>query len=596
MTDHRAEDPFAHLHDEDYARGFEAGLVGAETLVAIGGRPVTDLGGEWWMTLDLFDEGLRQRWYGLDETPPSQWAVPRDFEIEAGDRVPVPSCWNVLKPDWTHFEGAAWYTRHFDWRPGEPGERVLLHIGAANYAALVFLNGAFVGGHRGGSTPFCLDLSDTVRPGANRLQIMVENRRRPDRVPMHHVDWFNYGGLYREVSLLCLPAVHIRRGEATLLPGGRAIRFAVTLSQAVSGTVRVEIAEIGLDAEIAVEAGSGAIEVAAAIEPWCPQRPRLYDVAFGIGDDTFRDRVGFRTIERHGTEIRLNGEPILLKGVCVHEDDLALGKVSTEADVRRRFRDAKDLGCNFLRLAHYPHHEHVARIADEVGLMLWAEIPVYWAIDFANPDTFTDAENQLRELIWRDVNRASVVIWGIGNENADTDARLSFMARLAASARALDPSRLIGAACLIDRARFAIADRLADHLDVIGLNEYFGWYEPDFGGLERLLANSTPDRPVIVSETGADATVGHRGAGRVLFSEDWQADFYREQLRRLTAAPYVVGIAAWLLYDFRSPRRQTGFQKGFNRKGLIGEDKQTRKRAFGVLAALYRAWGAGRPD
>lgn len=590
MTAPTVDDPFAHLHDEGYAQGFDAGLVGADTLVNLGGRPVTDLGGDWRMTLDLFDEGLRQRWYALDETPPSEWAVPRDYEIVAGDPVPVPSCWNMLKPEWLHFEGAAWYTRHLDWQPGADGERTLLHIGGASHAALVFLGGAFVGGHRGGSTPFSLDLTDHLRPGANRLQVMVENRRRTDRVPMHHVDWFNHGGLFREVSLLRLPAVHIRRATAALAPGGRAIRFAVDLSRPVAATVCVTIAAIGLTADIAVDGGCGTLEVAATIEPWSPARPKLYDVAFDLAGDTFRDRIGFRTLERVGTEIRLNGEPILLKGVCVHEDDLALGRVSTEADVRRRFADARDLGCNFLRLAHYPHHEHVARIADELGFLLWAEIPVYWAIDFGNPDTLADAENQLAELIRRDQNRASVAVWGIGNENADTDDRLAFMARLAANARALDPSRLVGAACLIDRERFAIADRLAEHLDVVGLNEYFGWYEPDFAGLDRLLANSAPDRPVIVSETGADALAGHHGPESELFTEERQAAFYREQIARLAGVPWIAGMAAWLLYDFRSPRRQTSFQRGFNRKGLIAEDKRTRKRAFATLADLYRGW------
>jgi beta-glucuronidase len=311
-------------------------------------------------------------------------------------------------------------------------------------------------------------------------------------------------------------------------------------------------------------------------------------VTIRAGRDVWRDRIGFRTLARRGTEILLNGESVFLAGACVHEDDLALGKVTTEADLRRRLADARDLGANFLRLAHYPHHEMAARLADEAGMLLWAEVPVYWAIDFANPATLADADNQLRELILRDINRASVALWGVGNENADTDQRLAFMSALAATARALDPSRLVTAACLIDRARFAIADRLAAHLDVIGLNEYFGWYEPDFSGLERLLANSTPDRPVIISETGADAAPGHRAAGRVLFGEDWQAEFHRRQWTTIRDTPWVRGYAAWLLYDFRSERRQTGFQKGFNRKGLIAEDKSTRKRAFATLAALFR--------
>jgi beta-glucuronidase len=578
------EDPFHHLHDENYARPYSGRQATAETLVTLARRNVESLDGQWHLTLDLFDEGLRQRWFALAETPPSQWAVPRDYEIEAGEPVSVPSCWNMLKPEWTHFEGGAWYTRWLNWSPGEPRERVILSFGAANHAALVFLNGAHVGGHIGGSTPFCLEISTVLVPGRNRLQVYVENRRRADRVPMHHIDWFNYGGLYREVALVRLPPVFIRQASAALMRETNHIRFEVTLSDATSAFGEVEIPELDLRAPLVIVAGRGHAVVEAAPDLWSPERPKLYDVMFRCGGDHVRDRIGFRTVETRGTDILLNGEPIYLKGVCVHEDDLALGKVSTEADVRGRFRHAKELGCNFLRLAHYPHHEMVARIADEEGLLLWAEVPVYWAIDFDNPATLNDARNQLSELIRRDINRASVIIWGVGNENADTDARLAFMADLAVTAKRLDPSRLVSAACLINRERFTIEDRLSDHLDIIGLNQYFGWYEPDFSGLDRLLANSNPGKPVIVSETGADAVPGHRGAGRVLFTEDWQAQFMREQLSRIEKAPFIRGIAVWLLYDFRTERRQTGFQKGFNRKGLIAADKSTRKLAFDVMA------------
>ena len=174
------------------------------------------------------------------------------------------------------------------------------------------------------------------------------------------------------------------------------------------------------------------------------------------------------------------------------------------------------------------------------------------------------------------------------------DARLAFMAELARAARAADPSRLITAACLINRAEFRIEDRLAEHLDVIGLNEYFGWYEQGFQGLTRLLANSRPDRPVIISETGADARPGHRDASAPLFSEERQAAFYEGQCAALEQASYVRGLAAWLLYDFRSMRRQTREQGGFNRKGVIAEDKTTRKLAFNALAQCFQRLRSAR--
>lgn len=584
-------DPYDHLHDEGYADAYARGRVGAHTLVTTAGRAVEPLDGEWRFAIDPHDEGLRQTWYADEPQPPAEWAVPRDYDDGAWQTTPVPSCWNMQRPEWRHYEGGAWYTRILDHHPGAPGERIVLHVGAASYEARVFLNGRFLGAHRGASTPFCVELTGHLRPGANRLQIQVDNRRRADRVPMHHTDWFNYGGLYRAVSLLRLPPVFIRDVGVALVPGSGFGRVAVdlTLSDPVDGTATVAIDGLLPPHPVPVAAGRGRIELALAPELWSPESPRLYDVALRFGADAVAERVGFREIAVDGERIRLNGRDIVLRGISVHEDDRDLGKTGTEADIRRRCADAKALGCNFLRLAHYPHDPRAAAVADETGLMLWAEIPVYWAIDFANPDTFEDAANQLSELIARDRNRASVIIWGVGNENADTDARLSFMGRLARLARALDPTRLVSAACLIDRQRFAIADRLAAEIDVIGLNEYFGWYEPSFDGLRRLLANSDPGKPVIVSEFGADAVAGLRGGERELFTEDCQAAVYREQLAILATAPYVRGLTPWLLYDFRSERRQTAFQRGWNRKGLIAEDKTTRKRAFAVLAEHYQA-------
>jgi beta-glucuronidase len=577
-------DPFAHLHDEAYADPYEAGRVGHAQLIAMAGRQRISLDGDWDFTPDLFDEGLRQRWFADAPIPPAQWDKPRDHDPEGAEKLAVPSCWTMARPEWRFFEGAGWYARGFDWDGA--AERLFLRVGAANYQALVFLNGEFLAAHRGGSTPFCVEMTPHLRLGANRLTIQVDNRRRADRVPMHHFDWFNHAGLYREVDLLPLPAVFIRSFSAALTRDGR-IAVSMALSNPVDGTAHVAIPELGIMADLAVTHGLCRAEIDAAPERWSPDSPHLYGVEATFGTDRVTDRVGFRDIRVQGHDILLNGKSIFLRGVCVHEDDVILGKTTNDDDIRRRFAHAHELGCNFLRLAHYPHHERVAQIADEVGLLLWAEIPVYWAIDFANPDTYADAENQLLELIARDRNRASVIIWGVGNENADTNARALFMSRLADAARLADPTRLISAACLINRSNFTIEDRLASHLDVIGLNEYFGWYEPDVTGLERLLANSKPDRPVVISEVGADALAGHRGGPRELFTEDCQAEIYRRQFAIIARAPWLRGFCVWLLYDFRSARRQTRFQRGFNRKGLIAEDKATRKLAFDVIADHY---------
>lgn len=582
-------DPYHHLHNEAYADAYAKMRVGADDLISVAGRKPQSLDGNWDFVLDLYDEGLRQKWYAEDAAPIGEWGKPRDYDGGGWQQVATPSCWNVVKPEWFHFEGGAWYGRTLPLESPNADERLFLRVGAAAYEARVFLNGRFVGSHRGGSTPFCLDITAAARAGSNRLLIQVDNRRRPERVPMHHTDWFNYGGLYREVGLLRVPKVHIKDFGVALAPGGggKRIRADVTLSEPVDGAAELVIAGLGGARRIEVKGGRGILEFDAAPELWSPEHPRLYDVSLRFGDDRVTDRIGLRTLEVKGERILLNGRDIYLRGICAHEDDLKVGKVSNDADIRRRFADAKELGCNYLRLAHYPHHERAAEIADEMGLMLWEEIPVYWAIEWDNPDTYADAANQLQELIRRDRNRASVIIWGVGNENADTETRLSFMSRLAAAARKADPTRLISAACLINRERFAIEDRLADHLDIIGVNEYFGWYEPSFDGLKRLLANSKPGKPVIITETGADALAGNVGRQTELFTEDHQAAVYVEQLAILAGASYVRGISPWILYDFRAERRQTRVQQGWNRKGLIAADKVTRKKAFNVLAEHY---------
>ena len=594
MTD--TDDPFAHLHDEAYDAPFAAHRAGAATLVNPHGRPAIALDGTWRLTLDPFEEGLRQRWFAYDDAPPDRWETPRDWQWDAGEPAPVPGCWNLLRPELLHYEGAAWYVRDVDAQAAMPGQSVLLHFGAAAQRAEVFLNGVHLGGHLGGSTPFTLDATPALLAGRNRLMVMVENARRPERVPMHHFDWFNYGGLHRGVSLLRLPRLHVRRFAAWLEPGSgfRRIRLRAWLSQTMDSIGRLVIPALGLNAEVPFRNGEADILLDAAPPLWSPAAPHLLDIELHHGGEVLRDRVGFREIRAEGTRILLNGEDLVLCGACVHEDDLATGRCSDEADIGRRIAHARELGANFLRLSHYPHDERVARACDEAGILLWSEIPVYWAIAFDNPATLADARNQLEELIARDANRASIILWGVGNENADTDARLAFMAELARTARAADPSRLVTAACLINREQFRIEDRLAEHLDVIGLNEYFGWYEQGFQGLQRLLANSRPDRPVIISETGADARPGHRDASAPLFSEERQAAFYEGQCAALERTTYVRGLAAWLLYDFRSLRRQTREQGGFNRKGVIAEDKTTRKLGFAALVECFRRLRSAR--
>jgi beta-glucuronidase len=264
-----------------------------------------------------------------------------------------------------------------------------------------------------------------------------------------------------------------------------------------------------------------------------------------------------------------------------------LGKTTGEETIRETIRDLRELKGNYLRLAHYPHDRRFSRIASEEGVLLWEEVPVYWAVAFDNPETREDAENQLAELVIRDRNQAGVIIWSVGNENADTDSRLTFMSGLAEKARSLDDSRLVSAACLINHEKLMIQDRLGEHLDIIGINEYYGWYDPDFEKLPKILNNSKPGKPVVICEFGAGARLGQRGTVDDLFTEDMQKRIYEQQTETFKTCAYIAGTSPWILYDFRCPRRLNRCQEGFNRKGLIDADRKSRKAAFYVMQEFY---------
>lgn len=578
------------IHNEAYEARYTQPDLNHTGMIAVAGRPREQLNGAWHFTVDPYDTGLRTKWYEHDWREIRDHGFPWDYEADGGETMPVPACWNMQEPEYFYYEGSAWYAREFSYTADQPDERVFLRIGAANYAAMVFVNHQFLGRHLGGSTPFFVEVTGTLQQN-NVLEICVNNDRALDRVPMRNTDWFNYGGLYRDVELIRVPKRFIKDFGIWLVPNNQfnAVAVSVTVSDDAAGdTVTVSIPELGVQQELTLTDGNIEATISVTPELWSPDNPKLYDVTVQFAQDIICDRVGFRQISVDGTTILLNGAPIFLRGMSVHEDDAELGKATSRDDILRRFQHAKELGCNFLRLAHYPHHELAAQLADEAGVLLWEEIPVYWAIAFDNPDTYQDAENQLLELINRDFNRASVIIWSVGNENADTDARLTFMGNLAKAAKAADPSRLVSAACLVNHVKIKIEDRLADELDVIGLNEYYGWYNPNYEELVQLGENSNPDKPVIITETGAGALAGQHGSRSDRFTEEYMEDVYRHQVAIIRTLDYIKGMSPWILYDFRASRRYNRFQQGWNRKGLIAADKQTKKLAFAVLQAFYQ--------
>ena len=583
-----ADKYMSDIHLEDYTGEYETKKAIWSGLILKGGRETTSLNGEWHYAVDQYDTCLRQKWFLEKTTDERGFSLPTDYSFDEWETMELPSCWNTSAKEYLLYEGPMVFTRRFRHDRSRPG-RTFLRIGAAAMLCRVFLNGTYLGMHRGGSTPFCLEVTKELRE-ENRILLSVDSTRRAEQVPTENTDWFNYGGVFRDIELIHVPDRFIRSFRLYLVPDGCFDKLKLTVSASTpdeAGCV-LEIPGLGIRETFAVRDGKGEAVLHAEPRLWSPEDPFLYDVTVRLGEDAVSDRIGFREIRTRGREILLNGKSVFLKGISAHEDSVLRGRALTDAERTENILLAKELGCNFMRAAHYPHHENMARLADELGLLLWEEIPVYWAIRFDREETYEDAQNQLAELIERDANRASVIIWSVGNENADTDSRLRFMKRLADYAHAEDPSRLVSAACLVDARENRIADRLASSLDIIGINEYCGWYTPDFDKLPQLLENSDPDRPVIITEFGADAMRGNTGDPERKGTEEYQARVYEKQMETLTKISYIRGISPWILYDFRCPRRTSSIQRYYNRKGLLDETRTYKKPAFFVLQRYYR--------
>lgn len=573
---------------EDYLGEYEDKQATVEDLIFDRSRKKESLNGLWHYAVDQYDTCIRQHWFAERYTDQNGFTMPVDYSFDEWPTMQLPCCWNTQSEKFELYDGSMVFTRKFRYE-AQNKEKVLLKIGAANYICRVFLNQEYLGMHRGGSTPAYFDVTGLLQ-AENRIIIQADSTRRPEQVPTENTDWFNYGGVYRDIELIRLPETYIKRFQIALVSDGafNKIKVRVRLSEPVNTAAQLQIDELGLCAEIPVTEGAGEAVLEAHPVLWCPENPKLYAVSLSCAGDEVSDEVGFREIRVQGHDILLNGKSIFLRGISAHEESVPNGKALTDEERLENIRLAKELGCNFMRAAHYPHDERMARLADREGILLWEEIPVYWAIRFTREKTYADARNQLLELIERDWNRASVIIWSVGNENADSDERLAFMKNLADTAHAADENRLVSAACLVSFRENAIADRLAEHLDVIGLNEYFGWYTPDFRLLPQLFENSHPTKPVIVTELGADALPGHHGTITDKGTEECQVYVYEKQVETLRGIDYVRGMTPWILYDFRCPRRTSVIQGYYNRKGLLNPEKTYKKPAFYVLQRYYQ--------
>ncbi len=569
------------------------------------GRQTTSLNGTWNYIVDVQEEG----YYDYRMTPMRNGffinAKPRhpedliEYDFDKAETMQIPGDWNTQDQRLFFYEGTIWLKRSFEFHP-EAGRRTLLYFGAVNYDAHVYVNGQKAGHHQGGFTPFNYDVTDFLKDGENQVIVKVDNKRHPEDVPTQIFDWWNYGGITRDVLLVSVAPTYVENYKLQLdntpaaKKGQRQISFCAKLNKAEAGqSLTLRIPELKINKQMTTTAdGIASLTLNAKPQLWSPENPKLYKVEIQLGDETLSDEIGFRTIETRGKQILLNGEPIFLKGISIHEEKPnGGGRANSTEDAHTLLSWAKELGCNYVRLAHYPHNEYAVREAERMGILVWSEIPVYWTIAWSNPDTYANAKRQLSDMIARDQNRANVIIWSIANETPHSTKRDAFLGKLAKHARELDPTRLISMAMEVTGAsnyHNILHDNMSDLVDVVSFNQYIGWYR-DVNDASKMTWEIPYDKPVIISEFGGGAKYGLHGPKNQRWTEEFQENLYRENCAMLDKIDGLAGTTPWILKDFRSPRRVlTGIQDYYNRKGVFS-DKGEKKLAFYVLRDWYKA-------
>ena len=542
----------------------------------------TSLAGDWHYIVDVQEEGYYD--YRMKPTP---WGFflnakpqhPEDlieYDFDKSPTMKIPGDWNTQDPRLFFYEGTVWFKTSFLAVP-MTDYRTLLYFGAVNYDCRVWLNGKEVGHHIGGFTPFNFDVSNLLREGENTLIVKVDNKRHASAVPTQIFDWWNYGGITRDVRLVKLTPVYLQDYSLSLTPGNtKSLTFSASLNSfEPDHNVTLEIPELKVKKSVKTDAeGKVSFTVKAKPQLWSPENPKLYRVQISLDNATYGDEIGFRTIDTRDKQILLNGKPIFLKGISIHDEKPnGGGRTNSVEDARTLLTWAKELGCNFVRLAHYPHNENMVREAERMGILVWSEIPCYWTIDWTNPVTYRVAQNQLTDMILRDHNRANIIIWSIANETPHSPERDQFLGMLAKHARTLDSSRLISMAMEVTSASNylnRLSDNMNQYVDVVSFN----WEIPY-------------NKPVIISEFGGGAKYGYHGPKNQRWTEEFQENLYIENIAMLDKIEGLSGTTPWILKDFRSPRRVLpGIQDYYNMKGLMS-DKGEKKRAFYVLKKWY---------
>lgn len=571
-------------------------LAAQQTITNVYGRNIQSLNGKWDAIIDLYDQGRKNKIY-LNKKPEGKTDF-YEYAFENGYRLNVPSDWNSQMPELKYYEGTIWYARRFDLKK-ESEKRLFLYFAAVSYRCKIYLNGKEIGQHEGGFTPFQIEVTDAVKEKDNFLAVEVNNTRKVDAIPAMAFDWWNYGGITRDVFLVKTPDIFIEDYFIRLdKHKADKINATVKLSEKVANTnITVEIPELKLKQTLKTDANGEAKAsfTVKALQRWSPTSPKLYKVKLATAKDEVVEQIGFRNVWVKGEDIFLNDKPVFLKSISFHEEiPQRKGRAFSEADAVVLLSEAKALGCNMIRLAHYPQNEYIVRMAEKMGFLLWEEIPIWQGIDFKNEATKEKAGKMMTEMVMRDKNRCALTFWGVANETQPSAPRNAFIRHLIETTKAIDTSRLLIAAFDLvrfnrDRQVFVMDDPFIKELDVVAINKYMGWYHPWPVSPDKATWDVAKGQPLIVSEFGGEALYGKTGDADVVssWSEDYQATLYRENLEMFRHIPNLRGTSPWVLFDFRSPFRfHPTNQEGWNRKGLVS-DQGHRKKAWYLMKEYY---------
>ncbi|OQP60551.1 glycoside hydrolase family 2 [Niastella vici] len=567
-------------------------------MINVQSRNVTSLNGDWSVIIDPAGSGQWQQVW-LEKQPQKKTDF-FEYSFQGAPVLKVPGDFNSQLCELTWYEGTVWYKKEFNYR-AQKGRRLFLHFGAVNYWADVYVNGEKAGSHEGGFTPFQFEITGKVKDGPNALVVKVNNGRYKSGLPGLGYDWLNYGGITRDVDLIETGNTFIEDYNIQLKKGSlNTVSGWVQLNGSqLAQNITVKIPELNIFYKARTDnEGVAKVEFSAAFKLWSPGSPKRYKVMIESETDTVEDNIGFRSIEVKGSKVVLNGKQLFLKAVNIHEENPFKGaRASSAKDAVLLLNAAKELGCNLVRLAHYPHNEHMIKEAEKMGLMVWSEIPVYQHIDFADSSLPSKMEGMLKEMVRRDRNRCAIIIWSLSNETyPGTPGRDKALAELTKKCKAIDSARLITHVINTQRYQnntFDLWDTLYRQADIIAINEYIGWYTP-WQGLPAATKWTLvcPEKPVFISEFGGEALYGNKNVPTdeaAYWTEAYQAKIYTDQIEMFNTVPDLCGVCPWLLFDYRSPgRMHPVYQKGYNRKGLLS-DKGEKKKAWYIIKEYYNS-------